>query len=125
MFKNRKQIGSAALTMVMIVSALLIIGGVTVMQSNIDIVYATRSYSVRTNLEIQTQSCFEESMRKLVIDKDFVGSVENTNGEFYCTADISLNSTDSDLKDIVITATYRNHSIQVFRQADISVPPFY
>jgi len=114
--------GSAALTTVIIISFLLLIGGVTLILSNIDLAVSTSDFTNKIQAEIQSQTCLEEAMRKVKSLVAFTGSVNATFSQGNCTAQVFDFSPG--IKQIDISSTIGSYTYNLTRRIDVSTEEF-
>ncbi len=116
--------GSVALTTVIIISGILIFGGVVAVISSIDVINATNNNINVEISKIYSGTCFQESLHKLKTNPGYEGTVNYADNGNNCSAVVTTNSGNSDIKDIQISSTYNNHTFTEFKQIDTSTDPF-
>ncbi|MFQ5492695.1 MAG: hypothetical protein ACE5DX_00855 [Candidatus Dojkabacteria bacterium] len=120
--KNKK--GVIALTTLIIVTAILILGGVTLLLTSIDVGESASSSSSAILAELRAVSCFEEGLYRLRLDPSFIGTKPISYPESgVCTVDVSINIGNPDYRDLNITSTVEEFSYEEMRTVDITQDP--
>lgn len=126
MLTNKKEYkkGSVALTSVIIITAILMFGGITAVISSLDVTNATVNNVYIEKAKVLGGTCFQESLHRVKTLPEFTGDVTFTDIDGNtCTSTVSDNVTP-DLKDINTTSTYNDHTYSFLKRVDISSDPF-
>jgi hypothetical protein len=114
--------GSIALTAVVVISAILLAGGINILLGNIDLTRSTINYNSNIVNEIRTGSCLEESIYYLKKDTTFSGMVTLSFTEGQCSAQVD--PIGNDLKSVTIVSDYYEYRYEDIYQIDTSMYPF-
>lgn len=115
--KKKPQIkASIALTTVIIVSAILLSGGITLVLVSIDLALARQGHSATTEGRFHSVSCLEEVLKRLSEDSSFEGNVSIAPVEENCTATVSNDPGDSSIKLVEITSVVESYSTLLTRK---------
>lgn len=118
--KDKK--GSIAITLVIVISSMLLAGGMNLLLSNIDFTRATVNYRSRQIAVIISKSCLEESLYKLKEDINFTGtfSVPFTDGN----CDSTVSNLGGGLKTISVQTSYLDYQLTKNFQVNTIVYPY-
>lgn len=113
--------GSIALTTVIVLTGILLLGGITLTLNSIDLSSGTKDYFARNLAETRLRSCIEESLLKLKSNQAFAGNVVVTYSDGNCTSVISNES--ATVKILTITSTVDEYTLSEIKRVDISTDP--
>ncbi|MBW7953685.1 MAG: hypothetical protein QY330_00605 [Candidatus Dojkabacteria bacterium] len=117
--------GLIALSTLIIVTAILLVGGITLLITSADLAKATRSYNQILYTGLRSRSCLEEALYRLRIDPFFTGSVILPFPDSYpdgnCSASIS--NLSGNLRQISVTSVFEDVTITKTSTVDISTNP--
>ncbi len=116
--------GTVALTTVLIISAILLIGGVTVILSGIDLTISTKNFETNRILQGVERTCLEESLNRVKSSSSFTGNITFTEAPTTCTASVSNDPLHVNFKVIAVTSSKGSYTINHTYTVDISQSPF-
>ena len=115
---------NVSLILVLIITAVLVSAGITVLMSSMDLSNSTKdSFNLYLN-EMRTRSCLEEGLNRLKNNQLYTGqvSISYTNG--LCTVDISTDGSNPSIKIFLINSTVDSYNYSITKKIDISTDPF-
>lgn len=115
---------SVGLTTVLIITAILLSGGITIALINVDMAFASKNFASRNVAELIGVTCFEESMREFKSSTAFVGEVNYSNTVGSCLATVSNDPVDPNVKLVEIESTVGEYVYSYLKEVDISTEPF-
>ena len=121
-FKRKN--GSITLTTVLIVGAILIASGVSLILTSIDLGYASKDYFNGNLANIRTTTCMEESFYKLRKDTAFTGTISFNYSDGSCSVNIQNDPVNSQIKILNLTAILSNYNSSKTIKVDTSTNPF-
>ena len=120
---TKKVKGAAALVTLIIVSTVLLLSGITLILNSLDLNKALKGYGSSQILYIQSRSCLEDAMSKLLFNSSYTGTASITSQGITCQTTVALNGSNSNHRNIELTANdgefYYSDNIVV----DISLNP--
>lgn len=115
---------SIALITVIIVSAILLAIGTSLVISSMDLTMSSKNALASTYSYSLRRTCLEEAMYKLRYDSSYsIGITVNTE-KGTCTATILPHDTEPDMRFIDITTQYDNYTTEETKTVDLSQNPF-
>lgn len=115
--------GNVALIAVISMIAISLAGGFALTVSSVNYKLSTMGFIASTNMQTQIQSCKEEAFRKISRDLNFTGNISLTFDGGSCTSTISINTDNSNHRDVNITSTYSDFNKSKYVKVDVSVSP--
>ncbi len=123
--KKKKQKGYIALTTVLIILPLLLLTGIDSVYKNITLLLTGKMTYDHNILEINAETCLEESVYKIKKNRTYAGVLTITQTEWSCTATISDKSGEAGVKLIEITASDKGDNVvTIFKQLNTNTDPF-
>ncbi len=124
-FKNLKKTkkGVVALVTLIMMSIMLMLSGITLVMSNIDVTKSSRSLNMGVLARYQAYSCLEESLLKISASTSYTGTVSITNAYGTCQGVITNHQTNPLIKIVQLTGTVQGYSFTQTRNVDISDTP--
>jgi hypothetical protein len=116
-FKKRR--GSIALTTVLVISSLLIIGGLALGVSSMDYSESIKSYNSLSVMKMHREACFDESLYRLKTNRTLTGSFLLNFENGTCTANIQSTS-NANIKSVTLSATNESYNSQEVKGVDTS-----
>lgn len=116
----KKAEGSIALITVLVVSSILLISGLTIVLSSVDYSKSVKNISKVVDSGPIIDSCFEESMYKIKLNKNITGPFTITVDSLSCNANIQNDAGDPNIKVITISTTIDGNSFQRTRKVNVS-----
>lgn len=116
---NKKR-GNIALTTVILVSSILVLGGLTLIASSVDYSASVKGFSKAPLADTLSDSCFEDSMYRLKLNKTFTGTTNLTLGTNQCSTNIQNDAGNNSIKIITITSTLDNYTFNKVKRVDVS-----
>lgn len=116
--------GNVALSTVIIVCSVLLLGGVALVLASANLAHSTKNYESRMILEGISRTCLEESLIKLKSEPTYEGQVQYSNSHGSCTATIATDLVDPDLKNIVSESELDEYLLTSTTVVDVSTSPF-
>lgn len=114
---------SISLTTVILVMAILITGGATIVISTIDLADYSKSFQNHVLARGRTITCFEESLYKLKNDSTYTGTVTYSYSDGSCEATTN-DDVSPGVKNILLTGVIGEFSFTETRKLDISTYPY-
>lgn len=121
-FKKRYE-GNIALTTVLVLMAILVISGTTMLMGSLDMARIANDYRDTKTLELYASSCLEEGLRKLSIDTGYTGSFEFDQNDLACDIAIATETGNPSVKIISISATVKNFYYFTSARVNITTNP--
>ena len=123
--KKNKVKGYIALTTVLVILPLLLLTGIDSIYTNISLLISGKMQYDYNILEINAESCLEESVYKIKKNRAFVGSFNIERTEWSCTSTITDKVGDLGMKIIKIEATDQNENhVEVSKELNTNTDPF-
>jgi len=119
---QRQEKAAIALTTVIVISAILLLSGTTIVLINIDLARATKSSNATILNRLRSKGCFEEVLIRLKNDSSFTGDVDLAYDSYTCTASVS-NNANPQLKDILVSSTSGEYHYEESHIVNISTDP--
>jgi|SRR6185369_8776896 len=117
---NKK--GSVALTTVIVVTAILLISGVSLALTSGDLAKATKNFTNRFIAKAYSQSCLEESLLK--IKSGYTGTFTMTVDLGSCSSTVAINGSNSNYRDLTLQGVQGSNNFKETRTYDISQTPY-
>lgn len=114
---------SIALPTVVLISSILLIGGLSIIIMSIDIRKSTKGFSEYTTARLEAQACLEEGIEDLKFDSTYTGSFSMTFPSGSCDITISNIGGDPTLKEAVITSSHGDTDYEAKYEIDVSAYP--
>jgi hypothetical protein len=121
--KTQRQKGNITLTLVLFVSVILLLGGITVVIASIDFTQSSKSFYNTTLANIRSQSCLDDGLLRIKNDTSYTGNYSITFSDGSCTGTV-VNSGTPNIKSITITGLVNGYSYTKIKKADTSTSPF-
>ena len=112
------------LTTVLIITAILLFGGMTVLISSMDLSKISKDTLNNSLNNLRANSCVEEGLNKLKWNNYFIGSASIPYPDGGCTVNISLDKTDNNFRIFSIESTLDDYKFTLTKKVDISQSPF-
>ena len=116
---------NVSLTVVLVTSAVLLIGSITIILNVIDMTKTNKDNVMYELNTIRADSCLEESMNRLKFNPNFEGSVSITFEDGSCESIISIDLVNNDLRLLEISSVINEYHYQISKQVDMLQTPFY
>lgn len=121
--RKTKYPGSVALPTVILISTILLIGGLSLVSISIDVRRATKGYAEHTQASLEAKVCLEETIQILKFEQDYTGSFEITFPTGSCDSVTSNIGASTTLKEVVITSEYNSSQYEKVYQVDVTNYP--
>lgn len=121
--KKKKALGYITLVTVIILIPFLLLQGITVVKSSIDMIKASKIFSVRNGILIEKNNCFEETLKFIKNNSEYIGEKTFNINDSTCTATISDTGIDPELgtlKNIFIEVTKDDYTVEFSRIIAVS-----
>lgn len=118
---NKKTDAVIALTTLLVVTAILLFGGITILLTSIDITRTTDSSSNIVLGRLRSRSCLEEAMYHIRADANYTGTITINYLDGSCEAQVT-NATAS-TKNINVKGIIDEFTYEELRVADITLEP--
>lgn len=123
--KKKKIIGYIALTTVLVILPLLLLSGIDTIYTNISLLISGKMQYDYNILEINAESCLEESVYKIKKNRIYTGSFTITRTDWNCTSTISDKVGSLGFKIIKITAVDQNgNHVKISKELNVNTDPF-
>lgn len=113
---------SITLTTLIVLSSILLAGGISFILSSVDIRYVSNDSFDRVLLDIHMRTCLEESVYKVTTDNTYTGNFLVTIDEKECS--ITITNSGLNTKNVAISGTYSNKTSYKNYAIDISDTPY-
>lgn len=121
----RKFKASVSLTTVLVTTAVLLAGSISVLFNIIDMTRTNKDNLMYELNSIRADSCLEESMNKLKFNPNYTGDVSITFIDGSCISNITIDPLNIIIRDLHITSTIDEYHYEMYKKVDISQTPFY
>ena len=111
-----------ALTTVLIISAMLLFGGIALVVSSVDSNIVSESY-LNVLSRLKARSCLEEALLKVARNTSYIGVLQIPFDDGICSANVSNDPGNPNIKIIDITSNSEQFNYQEQKKVDISVYP--
>jgi type II secretory pathway pseudopilin PulG len=118
----KKVKGVIALTTLLVVTAILLFSGLTLLITSSDLTQSVARSSRALLAEVYAKSCLEEAMYKISRDSNYTGTVTNSFSDGNCQAAVT-NGGSSSTKNIALTANSGTYNYSRSYVADSSTNP--
>lgn len=123
--KKKKLVGYIALTTVLVILPLLLLSGIDTIYTNISLLISGKMQYDYNILEINAESCLEESVYKIKKNRAFTGSFVITRTDWNCTSIISDKTGHLGVKIIEVAATDENENhVKISKELNTNTDPF-
>ena len=119
--KNKK--GTITLTTVILFTAMLMIAGVTLTLTSIDLSNNTKSFNNINLAQIRSSTCIEESVYRVKASTSYTGTFTSTYSDGSCVGTITNDSAPS-RKVASITSSVGTSNYVTIKYIDYSTTPF-
>ncbi len=120
----KKQDGAIALTTLLIVFSILLFSGTTLILLATDFSKSLSAVNNGSIAQIHAQSCMEESLIRLKENIYYSGSITINIDNGYCQADVSIDQTNNNYRDIEVSSYKFDSSYYQSSIVDISGDEF-
>lgn len=115
--------GAVALTTVLLMVAILVVGGITVSLLGINLTFRAKNFKDHFVARTSAQNCLEQSLFTISFDFNFTGPLSYMVGDFECYSTVSNVPSFPLYKQIDIHSIYKDINFYDTKTADISVNP--
>jgi len=123
--QKKKIAGYIALTTVLVILPLLLLSGINTIYTNITLLITGKMQYDYNILEINAESCLEESVYKIKKNRAFTGTFTITRTDWNCTSVISDKPDNFGVKIIQITAVDQNENhVKMTKELNTNTDPF-
>ncbi|HKM20171.1 MAG TPA: hypothetical protein VJY47_03050 [Candidatus Dojkabacteria bacterium] len=123
--QKKKIVGYIALTTVLVILPLLLLSGINTIYTNITLLITGKMQYDYNILEINAESCLEESVYKIKKNRAFTGTFTITRTDWNCTSEISDKPDNFGVKIIQITAVDQNENhVKMTKELNTNTDPF-
>jgi hypothetical protein len=116
--------GSITLTTVLVVGAILLASGVSLILTTIDLGSASKNYFNANLANIRSTTCLEEGFYKLRKDTTFTGNINFSYSDGNCSVSIQNDAQNSQTKILSISSTLSSYNSTRTVRVDTSANPF-
>ncbi len=106
----------------MIISSILLVGGIVLIFTNIDLSKSTKTYNINVQNAMLSRSCLEEALLRVSVDTSYTGTINLTVSSGTCTVIISNHSNPS-LKVLNITTVVQGYTYTLSKNVNITMSP--
>jgi hypothetical protein len=121
---KKKFKANISLTTVLVTTTIILLGGISVLLSSMDLANITKSSYNKMLNELRSRSCLEEGLRRIKINTGFTGTASITYSDGNCVATVGNDPSDSNKKIITIVSTLAEYQYNLTKHIDISTDPF-
>lgn len=113
--KKDSEKGLIALTTLLIMSTVLVISGISVVYLSIDSAGVSRNYVNLNHAKSNIQSCLDEALLRITLNRNYTGSGSVVVGGITCTYNVTNHATNLNYKEISVSSSFEiNHFSKVF-----------
>ncbi len=123
LFKKKKYNAGVALPTVVLISSILLIGGLGLVAMSIDVRKSSKSFSEYVQASMRAEVCLEESIQVLKYDPAYTGNFNLSFPTGECDSVISNIGIDPNLKEVVITSDFGASYYEKKYEVDVSDYP--
>lgn len=116
---------SVSLTTVLVTSAILLVGSITVLFNIIDMSKTNKNNVMYELNNIRADSCLEETMNKLKFNPNYTGTVSIAFTDGNCESIVSIDPVNNDIRVLKITSIIEEYFYSINKRVDVSETPFY
>lgn len=122
---KKKIAGYIALTTVLVILPLLLLSGIDAIYTNITLLISGKMQYDYNILEINAETCLEESVYKIKKNRSFTGTFNITRTDWNCTSEISDKIDHFGFKIIQIVAVDQNENhVKISKELNTNTDPF-
>lgn len=122
--KNAKKYSAGvALPTVVLISSVLLIGGLSLVAMSIDVRKSSKGFGQYVKASMQAEVCLEESVQILKYDPTYTGNFNLTFPTGECDSFVSNIGGDPNLKEVVVTSVFEDSDYEKKYQVDVSDYP--
>ena len=121
---KKKFKANISLTTVIITTTILLLSGVTVLFSSIDLSHSTESANAKMLNELRAKSCVEEGLIRLKNNILFTGVAAITFNDGSCSNTVSIDPQNNNNRIFTIISIISDYQYTVAKHIDISREPF-
>jgi hypothetical protein len=121
----RKLKANVSLTTVLVTSAIIILGSITVILNVVDMSRNSKNNMMYELNSMRSDSCIEESMHRIKYNPSFTGTVTITFEDGNCQSVVSIDPVDPNIRILALTAQIDDYYFSITKKADISQSPIY
>ena len=125
MTSRKEQKGSIALLTVIVVTAILLASGMSLVLVSSDLIIASKDYSNVQRISLVQRTCLEESLSRVKKNDSFTGTVAYNGGQDTCSSLVENDPVNPSIKVLTITGTTDGYSLVDVVHVDISVEPYH
>jgi hypothetical protein len=122
--KPKQMPANIALTTVVIVTAFLLLGGITLTKIGIDLARAGSTHTANLQLQIQANNCFEEVLRQLNLNSSFTGDYNLDEIDFSCNNNVTNDLVNPLIKIVSTTATSGDYHYSQSKRVNTTTKPY-
>lgn len=115
--------GYIALTMILILVPALVLTGITLMSSNINLLVSSKSITNISLLKVKSTTCLEEALFRLNRNPALSGELTYNFSSDLCIVNIT-NETDPNIRKLTIEISDSGYTYHLEKYVDISQNPF-
>ncbi len=117
---KRKSKGSIAITTILVISSVLVAGGLSIAYSTMDYSRSLEGHNSVVTLRMKLDACFEEGLFKLKASRSYTGSYSINFIDGICNGTIINDSNNLNYKIINLSSTTKTFTQKDVRAIDIS-----
>lgn len=121
--KKHDQKGIIALTTLIIVIAIMITGGITLLLTSIDTSVSTEAFNNRLLAKIRSRACLEEGLYRIKQDPLYIGTVTLTFADGDCDAVVTDSVGNPGIKILDIDSTIEEFGYSSQKAVDTNADP--
>ena len=124
--KNSNETGAIALTAVIVITAILLTGGIAIAYTNIDIARASKNFTSSKFAKNTTVTCLEEAMNRFKSNTSYTGTINFAypDGDSTCQAIVADDAGNPGFKTVDLTGAYEEYSYTESKLVNTNVEPF-
>lgn len=120
---QKRMNGSVALTTLIVIMAILLSAGATLIVLNVDMAKSTKDYSNVVKNDLDIESCLQESLLKLKNDPSYTGSQIMSVDGIQCNLSITVDTENANYRDVTVSTNGTDYSYDKSIIVDISTAP--
>ncbi len=101
-FRNKKLDAAVALTTLIVIMAILLSAGTTLIMLNVDMSKSARDYLNTVQNDFDIESCLQESLLKLKHNPLYAGNETIMLSSIECNIEVTVNLENPDYRDVIV-----------------------
>jgi len=113
-----------SLTVVLVITTILILGGLTVLISSVDLAHSSKSANVKMLNELRSRSCVEEGLYRIKLNIMFTGQASIVFTDGNCVNNITIDPQNANIRIFTISSVINEYQFDIVKHIDITQHPY-